>query len=64
MLTTINLGFKPNKIYTRFTEEGKLLKTTDEQIIGKAMSLTLERWLTLFFFIMINLGSLFDHYIK
>lgn len=49
MLTTINLGFKPNKIYTRFTEEGKLLKTTDEQIIGKAMSLTLERWLTLFF---------------
>lgn len=49
MLTTINLGFKPNKIYTRFTEEGKLFKTTDEQIAGKAMSLTLERWLTLFF---------------
>lgn len=48
MLTTTNLGFKPNKIYPRFTEEGKILKTTDEQTVGKAMSLTLERWLTLF----------------
>lgn len=63
MLATTNLEFKPNKTYTRFTEEGKVLKTTNEQIVGKAMSLTLERWLTLFF-IMINLGSLFDHYIK
>lgn len=48
MSIVIHLGFKPTKIYTRFTEEGKVLKTTDEQIVGRAMSVTLERWLTLF----------------